>query len=107
MDFALAWNYHQKRAKHHWQYWVLTWDRGDSVPLPMPDKYAREMVADWWGAGKAITGNWDAQIWYLKHRGVIKLHEDTTKRVNAILEAVRYKFETPAAIAQRIRILGY
>jgi hypothetical protein len=107
MDFAIAWNFHQKRGKHHWQYWLLTWDRGTSEPVLMPEKYLREMIADWWGAGRAITGNWDARTWYLKNKLVINIHPYTRERVEAILEKSEFKFETPAAIAQRIRILGY
>lgn len=30
-----------------------------TTPLPMPEKYVREMVADWMGAGRAYTGSWD------------------------------------------------
>jgi hypothetical protein len=32
--------------------------------LPMPEKFVREMVADWMGAGRAITGRWDVNDWY-------------------------------------------
>ncbi len=34
--FDLAWNFHQKRAKHHYQYWVLIKDDGTIKPLEMP-----------------------------------------------------------------------
>jgi len=30
-NFDLAWNSHQKRAKHHWQYWILLEDSGPFV----------------------------------------------------------------------------
>ena len=32
----------------------------------MPNRYVVEMVADWAGAGKAISGKWDLAEWYLK-----------------------------------------
>ena len=54
--FNVAWNSHQKRNKHHHQYWTLIKDESDIISLEMPEKYAREMVADWVGAGKAIYG---------------------------------------------------
>lgn len=107
VGFAVAWNFHQKRGKHHWQYWLLTWDRGTTEPVTMPEKYIREMVADWWGAGRTITGNWDARSWYLKNKNVINLHPYTRENVEALLEKSEFRFETPEAIAQRIRILGY
>lgn len=29
-DFNLAWLHHQKRNKHHWQYWILQYDAGET-----------------------------------------------------------------------------
>lgn len=43
--FNDAWNRHQKRQPHHWQFWLLTMDNGETVPLEMPEKYVLEMVA--------------------------------------------------------------
>jgi hypothetical protein len=75
-EFADAWNAHQKRNKHHWQYWLITWDRGDTECLPMPDVYAREMLADWRGAGIAL-GKPDTAAWYAQNKDKMKLHPDT------------------------------
>ena len=46
------------------------------VPLPMPDKYRKEMLADWLGAGRAY-GNTDTATWYKERRGKIILHPET------------------------------
>lgn len=73
---VVPWNDHQKRNKHHWQYWMITWDRGETDLLPMPDLYRREMLADWCGAGKAL-GFPDTKGWYLKNQDKMKLHPDT------------------------------
>lgn len=75
-DFSRAWNYHQKRNKHHWQYWMLTWDRGETTCLPMPDVFRREMLADWMGAGRAL-GKPDTKSWYLVNKDRMKLHPVT------------------------------
>jgi hypothetical protein len=75
-EFADAWNAHQKRNKHHWQYWMLTWDRGETECLPMPDVYRREMIADWIGAGRAL-GKPNTWEWYAENRDKMKLHPDT------------------------------
>jgi len=72
-----AWNGHAKRNKHHWQYWVLLEDEGKVIPLPMPDVYRREMLADWRGAGRAITGKDNTLSWYIDNFYKIKLHDDT------------------------------
>lgn len=84
--FQEAWNHHQKRNKHHWQYWLLTWDRGDSVPIHMPVTCMLEMVADWMGAGRAITGKIETPAWYAKNREAIKLHPLTRARVEEVLD---------------------
>lgn len=76
-DFDAAWNYHQKRNKHHWQYWVLINDEDGTYCLPMPDKYRREMLADWRGASRAYTGGDNTREWYAQRRDSIQLHPDT------------------------------
>lgn len=83
--FNLAWNDHQKRNKHHWQYWLITWDRGTTEPLQMPRRYALEMVADWMGAGRAITGKWETAAWYEKNKTNMQLHPVTRAQVEALL----------------------
>lgn len=51
--FDFAWLLHQKRNKHHWQWWCLPEDGGGLKVLEMPLKYRKEMLADWRGAGRA------------------------------------------------------
>lgn len=46
---------------------------------PMPDVYRREMLADWRGAGMAITGKDKTAEWYCKNRDKMKLHPETRK----------------------------
>lgn len=78
--FDLAWLHHQHRNKHHWQRWLLTMDsaRGSDkiVALPMPDRYRKEMLADWRGAGHAY-GNSDTVGWYVKNSAQIQIHGAT------------------------------
>lgn len=76
-DFTRAWLLHQNRNKHHWQFWMITWDRGTTECLPMPDVFRREMLADWRGAGRAITGKDDTYKWYIQNYHKIQLHHDT------------------------------
>ena len=88
--FDRAWNLHQKCNKHHWQFWTLIQDSSDPQikALPMPERYIREMVADWRGAGRAY-GNPDTAAWYAKNRGKQIMHPNTQKRVEELLEAMR------------------
>lgn len=64
-----ALNEHFHRNKHHWSRWMLP----DGECLPIPDRYRREMLADWIGAGRAYGGS-GADAWYAKHKDELKLH---------------------------------
>lgn len=83
--FNMAWLLHQRRNPHHWQHWVLMQDDGPALPLPMPEKYAREMVADWAGAGRAITGKWEVADWYENNKEKIILHPETRQFTEILL----------------------
>jgi hypothetical protein len=92
-DFNNAWELHIKRNKHHWNYWVsrvqvrtVGFEQYWVMPKEMPDVYVKEMVADWVGAGKAITGHNDIHEWYEKNKNEITLHYNTKKRVEKLLE---------------------
>jgi hypothetical protein len=84
--FDRAWLHHQHHNAHHWQHWVLRQDDGELIVLEMPERFAREMVADWCGAGRAITGRWDAQGWYASGAGAkMELHPATRLLVERLL----------------------
>ena len=56
------------------------------VALEMPDRYRREMLADWRGAGRAILGkSADTKAWYEKQKRFIILHPETRKWIEAHL----------------------
>lgn len=83
--FDKAWLHHQLRNPHHWQHWLLREDDGPTKVLPMPEKFVREMVADWMGAGRAITGKWEVNDWYLRNFDKIVLAVETRARVHELL----------------------
>lgn len=89
-EFAAAWNRHQKRNRHHWQWWMLTWDRGETTVLPMSETDVREMVADWIGAGWAITGNADPRPWYEQNKGKMQLHDETREKLERLLGEIAF-----------------
>jgi hypothetical protein len=76
-----AWLLHQKRNKHHWQWWCLPEDNGGIKVLPMPRKYALEMYCDWIGAGRAqgVSDWYCPERWYEANKAKMKLHEDTVR----------------------------
>jgi hypothetical protein len=72
--FDFAWLLHQKRNKHHWEYWVLRGKNGKVKVFPMPLRYRKEMLADWIGTGKAKNNKNDVVEWYLNNKHRIILH---------------------------------
>jgi hypothetical protein len=83
--FYAAWNAHQKRNKHHWNYWVSLGDGGKTTVLEMPERFVREMVADWAGASMAIRGFDDSINWYHVNRELIMLHPKTRQLVEKLI----------------------
>lgn len=83
-EFDLAWLYHIHRNPHHWQFWILIQDEDEDKILPMPDKYIKEMVCDWKGAGK-VQGNHNTLMWYNKHKDKMQLHPRTRDKVEDML----------------------
>lgn len=79
-EFDKAWEHHWRNNPHHWQYWLQ-----DGEPLEMPEKFAREMVADWRGAGMVQRAP-DTRAWYLKNRDTIILHSETRQFVEYLLK---------------------
>jgi hypothetical protein len=75
---------------------VLINDEDGTVPLEMPERYVREMLADWDGAGRAITGKSDPGGWYDRNRNKMILHENTRYLVARLL-CVHYGWAGKAA----------
>lgn len=84
--FRRAWLHHQNRNPHHWQYWMYQEDDGPQWRQQMPQRYIVEMVCDWMGAGRAITGKWEMAKWFSKSSHKIKLNDATRERVVSLVE---------------------
>lgn len=91
--FAQAWLHHQNSNPHHWEYWISRTPHkigagGDYIPtpLPIPERYVREMVADWVGAGLAYTGKMDVQEWLNKNYHKMCLHQYSKLRIHFALK---------------------
>ena len=78
--FDWAWFWHQKHNRHHWQSWVFPLSiEADNPPLrvkAIPDRYRREMLADWRGAGRA-QGRPDVRAWWIANKGKMLLDFET------------------------------
>ena len=87
-NFDFAWLLHQKRNKHHWQWWILPEDRGGVVILDMPIKYRKEMFCDWKGAGRAQGHGDDIREWYKVNGSKMQLHENTRRWIDDMVGLV-------------------
>jgi len=87
-NFDFAWLLHQKRNKHHWQWWILPEDRGGVVILDMPIKYRKEMFCDWKGAGRAQGHGDDIREWYKVNGSKMQLHENTRRWIDDMIGLV-------------------
>lgn len=85
--FDRAWLHHQHWNQHHWQHWILREDSGDTKFTAMPRLYALEMIADWHGAGRTITGkSGGTPAWYEKNYAKIQIHPTTRGLVDRELQ---------------------
>lgn len=50
--FEAAWHHHKMNNPHHPEYWFNPNRGGELEPIPIPNIYIMEMIADWIGAGK-------------------------------------------------------
>lgn len=103
--FDLAWFYHQKRNKHHWQYWITPEDRtpvfGEKSGLKiltMPSKYRREMVCDWKGASRAQGKGRNIFDWWEANNHKMQLHPTTRE----ILERFTIEQEKVSKIVEEV-----
>lgn len=96
-----CWIHHQNYNPHHWEYWFTrsaVSGFNKNAPAPMPEKYVREMVADWLGASRAYSGAWPESLqkweWYQKNFFAIysNVHADTRKKLLDILSEI-FPFE--------------
>jgi len=83
-EFSHAWINHQ-RNKHHWQAWISIGDSGNLKAVEIPEKYVREMIADWVGAGLSYSGTKNPIRWYETNKDTIILHEKSRKLLEKLL----------------------
>ena len=90
IQFDFAWLLHQKRNRHHWQWWILPEDEGGFKVMRMPDRDVIEMVCDWRGAGRAQgyvdeAGRPEVVAWYEKNKDRMRLHVMSRRLVERLI----------------------
>lgn len=82
LNFQKGWCFHQKRNKHHWNYWVSVTRKDEIIAIPMPKKYVRQMIADWDGMSRKFGGS--TIDYYNENKNKMILHEETVKIIERI-----------------------
>lgn len=92
-DFQKAWLLHIHRNPHHWQHWILINDdpeEGETL-LEMPYCYILEMICDWWSFSWGKGNLLEIFSWYEERKNHIKLHLNTRRQVEDILNRMKIK----------------
>lgn len=87
LNFQKGWNHHQKRNRHHWNYWVSVTRKNEVIPVEMPMKYVRQMVADWNGMSRKFGGT--TEEYFNKNKGSMILHPTTVERITMQIQRTK------------------
>lgn len=90
--YSKAWFHHRGRNKHHYEYWIDYLDKGGSC-MPMPRKYAKEILCDYLGAGRAYNGDnftYEKELEWLEKKleSGIKMHPATAKFLHTVFSCL-------------------
>lgn len=91
--FDEAWNHHQKRNPHHWQYWLLREDDGDFKCIHMDYNYIIEMVCDWWAFSWKQNNLYEIFNWYEENKSKMKMHKNTIRDLEELLKQIKTQLD--------------
>lgn len=103
LAFDFAWLLHQKRNRHHWQWWILPEDEGGIKVLEMETKYRMEMICDWKGASRAQGHGGSIAEWWDKNNHKMFLHPETRKIIERYVIELERKLEDADADQLEVR----
>lgn len=85
-EFEHAWLHHLRvGGKHHWEYWLLLQPDGTVKALEMPEKYVREMLADWTAMGRHFGEEDAPRGWWEKKKDSFIIHPRTRRLVEELI----------------------
>lgn len=96
--YSLAWMHHKGRNKHHFEFWYdYEMATKKIVPMPMPDRYIKEMFCDRVAASKTYGGasyTQSSPLQYLTQSTASqKMTEDTYRKLLFLLNMLAKKGE--------------
>ena len=80
-EFNYGWLHHQRKNKHHWDYWVDS--KGNA--LQMPNKYIKQMICDWKAMSRKFGDT--ATDFYLNSKHKMILHSKTIEILESMLKS--------------------
>lgn len=98
IGYSLAWMHHKGRNKHHFEFWY-DYDMATKkiVPMPMPDRYIKEMFCDRVAASKTYNGKTytqnDPLNYLVKSTAKEKMAESTYNKLLYLLRMLAEKGE--------------
>lgn len=93
-SFDVAWLIHIHKNPHHWQHWVLINDDEGEECLEIPFEYIIEMICDWWSFSWKNGNLYEIFDWYDSHKDHMRINEQSRKRIEDILKAIREKLDS-------------
>lgn len=81
---------HEKRNKHHHEYWFKEFGQGDTHPylIPMDWDSISELFCDWRAAGLAYNGVDDSREYFIREGPRMSLHPETRAEIEFFYEVV-------------------
>jgi len=77
--FDAAWNRHQKKNPHHWEYWVM----GEGKVLTVSFYYLLEMLCDW--TAMSVKFNNVPSSWFKDNKAKMKLSDISVEKIEELL----------------------
>lgn len=93
-NYEMALLHHHHNNPHHFQYWLLNDNDGQSKALDIPLNYFIEMICDWWSFSIEKRNLSYINNWYESYKDKIVLSEKTKSIVEDILIKIKDKFKT-------------
>jgi hypothetical protein len=84
--FPYGWLHHQRKNKHHWDYWVM----GNGTPVVMPMKYIKQMICDWEAmamANKSYHTAFSVCDFYKDNKDKMVMHPVTINILETLLKS--------------------
>ncbi|MCQ2505797.1 MAG: DUF5662 family protein [Lachnospiraceae bacterium] len=90
--YSTVWMHHKGRNKHHYEYWVdMNLETKLYEPVPMPDRYVKEMICDRIAASKVYLGSdydytYPLKYYHNKEHGKMQIHPETQRKLVFVLK---------------------